>query len=69
MKIAIMMRPIDQDSGFHVYVEGLVESLLRFEDEHTYLLLYRTPKWLGRFASFPKAKEILVRAPHKFLAL
>jgi hypothetical protein len=66
MKIAIMMRSIDQDSGFRVYVEGLVESLLRFEDEHTYLLLYRTPKWLGRFASFPKAKEILVRAPHKF---
>jgi hypothetical protein len=43
-----------------------VESLLRFEDEHTYLLFYRTPKWLGRFAPFPKAKETLVRAPHKF---
>jgi glycosyltransferase involved in cell wall biosynthesis len=65
VKIAIMMRAMDQDSGFRAYVEGLVQQLLSMEDEHTYLLLYRSPKWLGRFAKYSKAKEILVRAPHK----
>jgi len=67
MRVAVMMRPIDQDSGFQAYVLGLVEALLNFDDPHTYLLLYRTPKWIGRFASSPKVKEILVTAPHKLL--
>ncbi len=67
MKIAVMMRAIDQDSGFRVYVDGLLDALLRIDDENTYLLLYRTPKWFGRFGSFPNAREILLRAPHKFL--
>jgi glycosyltransferase involved in cell wall biosynthesis len=30
-------------------------------------LQYRTPKWLGRFATYPNVREVLVRAPHKFL--
>lgn len=67
MKIAVMMRAIDQDSGFHAYVDGLVDALLRIDSENLYLLLHRTPKWLGRFGAFPNAREILVRAPHKLL--
>jgi glycosyltransferase involved in cell wall biosynthesis len=65
VKIAIMMRAIDQDSGFRAYVEGLVEAMLRIDQENTYLLLYRTPKWFGRFASFRNAEERMVKAPHK----
>jgi glycosyltransferase involved in cell wall biosynthesis len=67
MKIAIMMRPIDQDSGFHAYVDGLVDALLRIDTKNQYLLFYRTAKWLGRFASFKNSREILVRAPNKLL--
>jgi glycosyltransferase involved in cell wall biosynthesis len=67
MKIAVMMRAIDHDSGFQSYVIGLMSALLGFEDDHRYVLLYRTPRFLGRFASSPKVKEILVTAPHKFL--
>jgi len=29
MKIAIMMRTMDQDSGLRVYVERLVEAMLK----------------------------------------
>jgi glycosyltransferase involved in cell wall biosynthesis len=67
MKIAIMMRAMDQDSGFRAYVEGLLDALLRIDKENSYLLLYRTKKWLGRFASFANASEVLLRAPHKLL--
>ncbi len=67
MKIAVMMRAIDHDSGFQSYVIGLMNALLGFEDDHRYVLLYRTPRFLGQFASSPKVKEILVTAPHKFL--
>jgi glycosyltransferase involved in cell wall biosynthesis len=67
MKIAIMMRSIDQESGFHLYVDGLVNALLNLPDENSYLLLYRTAKYFGRFASYHNATEILLKAPHKML--
>lgn len=67
MKIAVMMRAIDQDSGFRVYTECLLDMLLRIDRENSYLLFYRTPKWLGRFATCDNAKEVLLRAPHKLV--
>lgn len=67
MKVAIMMRAMDQDSGHHAIIEGLVENLLKIEDETEYLLLYRTDKYYGRFSAYPKAQEQLIYAPHKFL--
>jgi len=67
MKIAIMMRAMDQDSGHQAIIMGLVENLLKFDGENTYLLLYRTKKFLGRFSDFPNAQEKLITAPHKFL--
>jgi hypothetical protein len=65
MKIAVMMRAMDQDSGFRAIIEGLVENMLRVGKEHSFLLLYRQRKWLGRFSSFENAKEVLAGAPHK----
>jgi len=65
MRIAIMMRPIDQNSGFHMYVDGLVEAMLKIAPENHYLLLYRTEKYLGRFAFHKSVTEKLVKAPNK----
>jgi glycosyltransferase involved in cell wall biosynthesis len=67
MKIAVMMRAMDQDSGFRAWVPQLIDSVLRIGREHSYLLLYRTAKWLGRFSSYKNASEVLLSAPHKFI--
>jgi glycosyltransferase involved in cell wall biosynthesis len=67
MKIAIMMRAMDQDSGHQSITMGLVENMLRIDDNNTYLLLYRTKKFLGRFSKYSNAEEKLITAPHKFL--
>jgi len=67
MKIAVMMRPMDQDSGFHAYVEGLVGAMVTLDERHQWLLMYRSTKWLGRFSRHPNVREVLVRAPHKLL--
>ena len=67
MKIAIMMRAMDQDSGFRAYTEALVGNMISLDPKVSYLLLYRTPKWLGRFESCSNVREVLVGAPHKFL--
>jgi glycosyltransferase involved in cell wall biosynthesis len=65
MKIGIMMRAIDQDSGFRAIVEGFVGAMLRVDQDNSYVLFYRTRKRLGKFAAFPNAKEILLRASSK----
>lgn len=67
MKIAVMMRTIDQASGLRVYTERLVEAMLKTCPENFYVLLYRTTKWLGRFASYDNAKEVLLWSPHKLI--
>lgn len=58
---------MDQDSGFRANTEALIDNMVPLDSEVSYLLLYRTPKWLGRFASYANVREVLVRAPHKFL--
>jgi glycosyltransferase involved in cell wall biosynthesis len=67
MKIAIMMRAMDQESGHHAIMEVLIDAMLRIDHENTYLLLYRTTKRIGQFSDFPNANELLVQASHKFL--
>ncbi|HEX7081660.1 MAG TPA: glycosyltransferase family 1 protein [Gammaproteobacteria bacterium] len=66
-RIAVMMRAMDQDSGHQSIIMGLVENMLREAPETSFLLLYRTPKFFGRFSEYPNAEEKLIRAPHKFL--
>lgn len=68
MNIAVMMRPIDQEnSGHHHYLKGVLEQLLNFDDDNTYILLYRSPKWYGLFSNYSKSKEILIKSSNKFV--
>jgi glycosyltransferase involved in cell wall biosynthesis len=65
VNIAIMMRAIDQDSGHSAFIEGMVEHMLRLAPRERFLLLFRTPRWLDRFAGHENATQRLVEAPHK----
>ncbi len=60
MKIAIMMRAIDQPTGFRSYMEGVISTLLQIDQENEYLLLYRKPQFFGRFAGHKNVKELLI---------
>ncbi len=62
-----MVRAIDQDDGIGVYIEYLVDELLRQTPDAKFLLLFRSKKRMGRFSHFPNAEEVLLRAPHKLL--
>ena len=66
MKIAVMMRAIDQPSAWQAFIEGLIEKMLQIDNENNYLLMYKTDKWYGRFRSYKNAKEVLITAPNKF---
>ena len=67
MKIAIMMRAIDQPTGLRSYMEGVVSTLLRIDQEDEYLLLYRKPDFLGRFSGHKNVKEMLIGPSHVLL--
>ena len=67
MRIAIMMRVMDQDTGLRFYTESLIEDLLRIDQENFYVLLYMTPKWLGRFDGYDNAKEVLIKSSNKLV--
>jgi glycosyltransferase involved in cell wall biosynthesis len=67
MKIAVMMRAMDHPGGLGLFTEGLVRNLVRLNTDHSYLLLYKEPKHLGRFAGFKNAKELLIRSSHKLV--
>lgn len=67
MKIGVMMRAMDQDSGFRAVVEGYLDGMLRVGPGHHYVLLYRSTKHLGRFARHANVSEVLLRAPGKLL--
>jgi len=66
MKIAVMLRAMDQESGFRAYIEGLMENILAMDRTNSYLLFYRATKWYGRFSLYENVKEMVLRAPHKF---
>jgi glycosyltransferase involved in cell wall biosynthesis len=67
MKIAVMMRAMDHPGGLGLFAEGLVRNLLRLKTHHSYLLLYKEPKYFGRFSRFENVKELLIRSSYKFI--
>ena len=65
MRIGIMLRSYDEKGGVGVYTQNIVKELLRIDTKNEYVLLYRDPRNLGRFADHPNVNEIHVRAPGK----
>jgi glycosyltransferase involved in cell wall biosynthesis len=61
MRIAVMLRSLDEKGGIGVYTRNLVETLLSIDHDNEYLLLYRDPANRGRFTHRPNVVEKLVR--------
>ncbi len=67
MKIGVMLRSIDERQGIGIYSRNLMDAMLARDRENEYVLFYRTPAFLGRYAACPNVRETLVTAPNKFL--
>jgi glycosyltransferase involved in cell wall biosynthesis len=65
MRIAIMLRTLDEKGGIGVYSRNLLEELLAIDHRNYYLLLYRNPAHLGRYEQHPRVSERVLRAPNK----
>ena len=67
MRIALMLRTLDETGGIAIYSRYLTEELLALDRRNDYVLLYRSPSHVGRFAARPNVTERVVRAPNKAL--
>jgi hypothetical protein len=62
-----MLRTIDEDQGIGIYTRELIPRLLDLDRDDEFVLIYRTPRYLGRFADRSNVREVLIRAPGKLL--
>ncbi len=67
MRIGMMLRTLDERQGIGVYTRFLVEELLAIDRNNHYLLFYRNPSNLGRFAHYPNVTERVVKSVNKAL--
>jgi glycosyltransferase involved in cell wall biosynthesis len=65
MKIGVMLRAIDEKQGIGIYTQNLMDHLLPLDQKNKYVLFYRNPKFLGRYAKYDHVHEKLVEAPTK----
>ena len=67
LKVGIMMRAMDKAGGFHAMTYALTREMLDLAPDIDFLLFYQNRRWLGAFASYPNAREILLNTRSKFL--
>jgi glycosyltransferase involved in cell wall biosynthesis len=67
VRIAVMLRTLDEKGGIGVYSRNLVETLLDLDHHNQYELLYRSREQLGRYAGRPNVAEHLLEARSKAL--
>lgn len=65
MKIAVMLRAIDEKGGIGIYSRNLMDNLLPLDTKNEYILFYRNPALLGRYAHYDHVRERFVRGVNK----
>ena len=65
MKIGVMLRSIDEKQGIGIYNQNLMDHLLPLDRRNRYVLFYRNPDFLGRYAHYEHVQEKLITAPTK----
>lgn len=67
MRIGVMLRTMDERQGIGIYTQNIMDELLRLDTTNHYVLYYRNPKFLGRYADRPNVTERVITAPSKAL--
>ncbi len=57
IRIGIMLRALDERGGVGIYTRGILRELLALDDRNEYVLYYRDPANLGRYADRPNVLE------------
>ncbi|MCB0305496.1 MAG: glycosyltransferase family 4 protein [Calditrichaeota bacterium] len=65
MRIAMMLRALDEKGGVAVYARYITEELLELDQQNHYFLYYSSPEHLGRYAKFPNVTERMLKRRNK----
>src|SRR5262249_13255206 len=65
MRIGIMLRSVADRGGVGIYTRNIVEQLLRIDPRNEYVLLYKSPNDVGRFAGVQNVRERLLESRSK----
>ena len=66
MKIAVMLRTLDEQQGVGVYARNLLSALLEEDKTNEYLFLYASAVQLGSFGKHANLKERLLTSKGRF---
>jgi glycosyltransferase involved in cell wall biosynthesis len=66
MRIGVMLRALEETQGIGIYSLNLMDELLPLDPHTEYVLFYKNPAFLGRYAAYSNVTERLVQAPGKF---
>ena len=67
LRIAIMLRSLDEKGGIGVYSDNITRELLELDSSNRYILMYANAGNLGRHSHRPNVEERVVRAPQKLV--
>jgi len=60
-----MLRAIDERQGIGIYSQNLMDKLLPLDRRNEYVLFYRNPEFLGKYAHLDNVAERFIFAPGK----
>jgi len=67
MRIGMMLRTLDEQYGIGMYTRYLLGELLALDRRNEYVLIYRRPEHLGKYADHPNVEEILLPGSSKLI--
>jgi glycosyltransferase involved in cell wall biosynthesis len=67
MKIAVMLRTLDEKQGIGIYARNLMSSILRIDRQNFYYFIYATHEQTGSFGNHENLEEIVIPCSNKFL--
>lgn len=67
MRVALMLRSLDEKGGVGIYSRYLIENLLQLDEKNSYLLFYKSKENQGKFSHHKNVEEYYLPGSSKFL--
>lgn len=67
MKIAVMLRTLEEKQGIGIYARNLMSSILSKDEDNVYYFIYSNESQVGTFGNYKNLKEVVIPCKSKFL--
>lgn len=67
MKIALMLRAIEEIDGPGIATTNLIDKLIEIDRKNNYVVFYKNRDFLSRYSQYPNVKEVLIDVKSKLI--